>query len=99
LEKIKATLKDRWNHISLRGRRSEDDVKEKQGIDFRPYVILGPYDPPLAEQVYESGRENVVLLPRYVDYETEGGSVVEERYPEPALGTEETRTFCQSRVT
>jgi uncharacterized protein (DUF302 family) len=64
-------------------------MKEKRGIDFRPYIILGACNPPLAEQALGVELEVGLLLPCnviiYAD-EDEAGSVVKAMDPEAALG-------------
>ncbi len=64
-------------------------LKEKRGIDFRPYIILGACNPPLAEQALGVELEVGLLLPcNVIIYADEGGagSVVKAMDPEAALG-------------
>lgn len=65
-------------------------MKEKRGIDFRPYIILGACNPPLAEQALGVELDVGLLLPCnviiYADEEDVSGSVVKAMDPEAALG-------------
>src|SRR5438094_141892 len=62
-------------------------LKEKLGADFRPYVILGACNPPLAHQALEAELDLGLLLHcNVVAYATDHGSMVEAMDPKPVLG-------------
>jgi len=64
-------------------------LKEKLGVDFRPYKILGACNPPLAHQALSSDTDIGLLLPCNVivyEGEEEGTSVVAVLDPKIQLG-------------
>lgn len=64
-------------------------LKEKLDVDFRPYVILGACNPPLAHRALLSDPLVGLLLPCNVTVEeTAGGSLVSIINPEVMLGVE-----------
>lgn len=63
-------------------------MRQKLGVDFPPYIILGACNPPLANRALETDREIGLLLPcNVVVYDAgEGEVAVSVMDPEAALG-------------
>ncbi len=63
----------------------KETMKNKLGVDFRPYVILGACNPPLAFKALSADAKIGLMLPCNVTVEAnpQGGSIV--RFANPAM--------------
>lgn len=88
VEKVTGALKEEGFGI-LSTIDVKSTLKEKLDVDFRPYVILGACNPPLAKQALDAELELGLLLPCnvivYAD-ESGTGSVVSAVEPHAMLG-------------
>jgi uncharacterized protein (DUF302 family) len=76
IERVQETLKEEGFGVLSRINIHEK-LKEKLGVDFQNYVILGACNPPIAYQSLQMEPNLGLLLPcNVVAYEKEGRSVV-----------------------
>ncbi len=84
IEAVTAALKTQGfgvlTHIDVRA-----TLKEKLGADFRPYVILGACNPPLAHRALQTDPTLGLLLPCNVTVEESGENTSLVRLTNPAM--------------
>jgi uncharacterized protein (DUF302 family) len=86
IEKVTAALKEEGFGV-LTEINVQSTLKEKLGVDFRKYAILGACNPPLAHRVLEEDPRMGLLLPCNVTVEeVEEGCLVSLVNPEAMLG-------------
>ena len=86
IEHVTGALKDEGFGILTRI-DVDKTLKEKIGADFRPYVILGACNPPLAYKALSSEAEAGIMLPCNVTVEADpsGGATVRIGRPDVML--------------
>ena len=84
IENVIAALKDEGFGVLTRI-DVKATLKEKLGLDFRPYVILGACNPPLAHRALESQPEAGLMLPCNVTVEAAPGGGALARLANPEV--------------
>jgi uncharacterized protein (DUF302 family) len=78
---------------------AKEKFKEKLGIDFQNYVILGACNPPLAHKAIIAEKDIGLLLPcNVLVYEQEGKTVLSIMKPATAMGMIENEALKQIAV-
>ena len=85
VEKVKESLKEQGfgvlTEIDMR-----EKLKEKLGVDYKRYIILGACNPPLAYKALQAEPEIGLLLPcNVIVYEADEGSVISAVDPDTML--------------
>lgn len=90
LEKARAVLKENGFGV-LTEIDMKEKLKEKLGVDFKRYMILGACNPPLAHRALQAEPEIGLMLPCNVIVYEQGAneSVVSAADPEAMLGVVE----------